>query len=166
MLFQISDNVSMYFCVKPWIVYCKDLDLLLVWFRTSFGCKVTWMLVMSAPPFMKHLNNWSSTASVRSLWVEVECKVKAISSLICSVCVSHHLSLTLPPSPFLSHPVLHVLPQSLSMCCRVQPWNPLKQRQKSWDKSIGWMLREQQADRGSRKGRENGGRKRNSLRLN
>lgn len=74
------------------------------------------------------------------LRVEVECKVKAISSLICSVCASHHLSLSL--SLFFSLTSFGMFSLSLWLCAVACSREFFKAAAEIARYGIGWALRE------------------------
>lgn len=79
-------------------------------------------------------NTWiieAAAGSVHQHQVEVECKVKAISFLICSV--SHWLSLSLSLAAHTF--ILNLFPSIVSL----QPWNSVNEGLKSREKSLAWI---------------------------
>lgn len=125
-----------------WVCVCEatkpqSLSSLIVSFRRSFECKVTWKPVMSAPPFMKHMNNWESSrlsapAPSRG-GMQSESHLFPPSHSPC-LCLSPSLSLPLPPSARTFS--LNLLPSIVSL----QPWNCVSEEQKSREKSLAWIL--------------------------
>lgn len=118
-----------------WLTYCTSPSVLvlgpfIVWFRGSVRCKVTWMPVMSAPPFMNHMNNWGSSrlSAPAPSRVGMQSESHLFSHLLClclspSCSLSHFLALSLslsnsPSLPVSLSPGMHTLPQSLSTYCQ------------------------------------------------